>query len=111
MEIDHQQKIRHFLKQLNIAINNNDIYRERRDKNIETFEKFSLNDRDVLNIIKRMKIDDYIRGPEPDDKGRPGEIWIFKLKVSNKILYVKFCSTEKGQSGPIRCISFHENGI
>lgn len=79
MEIDHLKKIKQFLKQLNIAIINNDIYIERRDKNEETFEKFSLNDRDALNIIKRIKIDDYIRGPEPDDKQRPGEIWIFKL--------------------------------
>ena len=44
---------------------------------------------DVKDIILNLEIDDYYKGPEEDEAGLEGEIWIFTPTFQNIKLYVK----------------------
>jgi hypothetical protein len=49
----------------------------------------------------------YVKGPEPDDDGSPGEVWFFKKIVKGKKIYIKLKIWENnGRHGAI-CMSFH----
>jgi len=110
VEKAHQQRIKHFLKKLSYAVNQNQVYiDQRKKKNNDTLAKLNLPNFEAVKILKRLKIHNYIDGPKPDTKGRPGEIWVFKIDIVKMALYIKMLAPEKDKVGPINCLSFHED--
>ena len=80
----------------------------RTKKNIEFMREHSLNNEDVKDIIRKLRIEDCFSGPEKDrDEDCNG--WIFKFSpiFENIKLYIKIRieSTEKSI-----CLSVHEFG-
>jgi hypothetical protein len=55
----------------------------------------------VLGLVP----EDYVSGPNPDDKRPSEEVWIFRLMIQKREIYVKICVI----TDPLlcTCISFH----
>lgn len=77
-----------------------------RQKNLLTLAKIGLGQDAVFDeIYQRISIDDYVDGPVADDKGRPGNIWIFGMTISEVNCYLKF---QEKNNNVIFWISIHE---
>lgn len=79
-----------------------------RDKNRDFMLKYGLLINDIKNIILNIEIDDYYKGPEKDEAGFDGEVWIFTPNFQDIKLYVKL---RLSNNILVVCISIHEYGI
>lgn len=89
-------------------INGNKFILANRSKNREFMLKYSLLINDIKNIILNLEIDDYYKGPEKDEAGYEGEIWIFTPMFREIKLYIKI---RLSNNKLVVCISMHEYGI
>lgn len=80
----------------------------RRKKNNDFMMKYSLYTEDIKNIFLDLEVDDYLSGPEQDEGGYEGEVWIFNPIFQDIKLYVKLRLQD---NKIVVCISMHENGI
>jgi len=103
----HEEQIKHFLKKLKTAILQRRLILIRRKENLETLSKLGLTLKNAIEEINTLNVTDYESGPEPDDRGRSGDIWKFVKKLGTESIYIKFCDI-KDKLGKIICISFHE---
>lgn len=69
-----------------------------------------LNERNLFDLLTDLQVSEYSHGPELDDKGRPGEIWIFGINLNGIEVYVKIVQlTPPPEKGVTHfCLSFHE---
>jgi hypothetical protein len=74
-----------------------------------------LGEEDAFEIITNLEPEDCAWGPEPDDNGTPGEVWLFYYPYSEFLLpfdriqlYIKLkiWTDADGDAGVV--ISFHE---
>ena len=75
-----------------------------RQKNQDTLTELGFTQLDVQNEILRLDSTNYSEGPQPDDKGRPGEVWVFGKVIKHEEIYTKL---KIGGTGQPICISFH----
>ncbi len=101
----HAEQIGHFLRKLKTAISKDNLIILKR--NLVAINKLGLTLKGAKHIINTLAITDCNSGPDPDDKGRPGDIWKFSKKLGEKIMYIKF-RDPKENSDNIICLSFHE---
>ena len=78
-----------------------------RDKNRNFMLEYGLLTNDIKDIILNLEVDDYYKGPEEDDAGFEGEIWIFTPTFQNIKLYIKI---RLANNTLVICISIHEYG-
>ena len=78
-----------------------------RDKNRNFMLEYGLLTNDIKDIILNLEVDDYYKGPEEDDAGFEGEIWIFTPTFQNIKLYIKI---RLANNTVVICISIHEYG-
>ena len=78
-----------------------------RDKNRNFMLEYGLLTNDIKDIILNLEVDDYYTGPEEDDAGFEGEIWIFTPTFQNIKLYIKI---RLANNTVVICISIHEYG-
>lgn len=78
-----------------------------RDKNRNFMLEYGLLTNDIKVIILNLEVDDYYKGPEEDDAGFEGEIWIFTPTFQNIKLYIKI---RLANNTVVICISIHEYG-
>ena len=78
-----------------------------RDKNRNFMLEYGLLTNDIKDIILNLEVDDYYKGPEEDDAGFEGEIWIFTPIFQNIKLYIKI---RLANNTVVICISIHEYG-
>ena len=57
-------------------------------------------------IIFKLKEGQYYSGPV-QDRDRPGEVWIFRVKYDGIVIYTKLKLTEKDYGDKAKCLSFH----
>jgi hypothetical protein len=83
------------------------IYLVPREKNKATINRLGLTNSDIINTIKYLSIEDYLKGPEPDrDAG--GDLWFFCKEVSGNDVYIKLKISVRNGRDTVYCISFHE---
>ncbi|MCE5254192.1 MAG: hypothetical protein LLG45_08325 [Actinomycetia bacterium] len=93
-----------FLIMMKNAAANQFVLTHRR-KNLATLATLGLDLGDAKERVMGLTPEDYVEGPDPDDK-RPGdEVWVFGLEIGGQEVYVKVCVL----SEPLlcTCISFH----
>ena len=78
-----------------------------REKNRDFMLEYGLLINDIKEIILNLEIDDYYKGPEKDEAGFEGEIWIFTPTFQNIKLYIKI---RLANNTVVICISIHEYG-
>ena len=81
MESIHQQIIRQkltIIKQLVTKDKNGEKFvLANRDKNRSFMLEYGLLINDIKDILLNLEVEDYYKGPEKDEAGYEGEIWIF----------------------------------
>ena len=112
MEDIKQQIIRQkltLIKQLVAKDKNGDLFIIiNREKNLEFIHKYGLIIDDIKEIMLNLEINDYYKGPEEDEAGYEGEVWIFTPKFQDIRLYIKI---RIKNNILIVCISIHEYGV
>ncbi len=111
METIKQQIVRQkltIIKQLISKDKNGDKFiLVNRIKNRNFMLEYGLLTNDIKNIILNLEVNDYYAGPEEDDAGLEGEIWIFTPIFQNVKLYIKL---RLANNTLLVCISIHEYG-
>ena len=96
-------EITRFLKQFKQAVDNNGLYFIPRKINRDGIAKLGLVIADVRDIIANLTYQNYSIGPEMDQDGSSGEIWIFGTIINSLNTYIKL----KLDKGVAKCLSFH----
>lgn len=78
-----------------------------RDKNRNFMLEYGLLTNDIKDIILNLEVDDYYRGPEEDEAGFEGKIWIFTPTFQSIKLYIKI---RLANNTVVICISIHAYG-
>lgn len=110
-DIKHQivrQKLTIIKQLVTKDINGDKFILANRNKNRTFMLEYGLLINDIKGIILNLEVDDYYKGPEKDDAGFEGEIWIFTPIFQNTKLYIKI---RIDNSTLLICISIHEFGI
>lgn len=79
-----------------------------REKNFEFRTRYNILVSDLYQVIRELTIDDYVKGPVPDDNpNRKHPVWIFKKKVFGYKCYIKIKLINEGRK--VIVISFHKD--
>lgn len=87
----------------NIAVKNLIFYN--RPEFRDTLAYLGIKTEQAKQAILGLTYLDYSCGPEKNDRGKPGNIWIFGVTISGVEIYVKL--SDNFQKGVAVCISFH----
>ena len=112
-----QSDVDAFLSEVRLAIaDGRCMIDTRKFKNKRTIAALGLLPEDILDEISDLTYEDYIYGPEPDDRpNHKGEdVWFFKKKVDWFMIYIKLefqliQGTNTYQK--LAVMSFHEDNI
>jgi len=99
-----QNEVNKFLADFKSLVSQRGILTSLREKNQETLTELGFTQLDVQKEIFRLDHTNYSDGPLPDDKGRPGAVWVFGKIIKHEEIYIKLKIS--GIDKPI-CISFH----
>ena len=79
------------------------------EKNRETRFRLGITVDDQKDLIRNLRVNDYISGPEADyDISRSGEIWKFKVNAYGEVFYIKL---KLEISSEIKALSCHIDNI
>jgi hypothetical protein len=79
----------------------------RREKNMQTLSDLGLTENDAIQALMRLKMSDYISGPEADYDGTDGQIWKFSHPISGETVYIKLKFFQHKGMDRLKIISFH----
>jgi len=81
------------------------IFRDDRNKNIETLLELEITPKYREDIIRRLSAEDFIDGPIPDTLNKLGYMWVFGRDIKGRDVYIKISMGL--ENNPTICISFH----
>jgi hypothetical protein len=82
-----------------------------RGKNIESMARLGLVMEDIRTMCIELVPQEKIAGPCEDDKGRPGQIWIFHHMYRGQMMYLKLSLRTVNDKDYLTIVSCHEEGI
>jgi hypothetical protein len=83
-----------------------------RQKNLQSLLELEFDFKtDVRDMCLGLTAADLEKGPVPDDKGRPGEVWVFKPEYRGTRMYLKFLLQSSGSVDHITIVSCHREGM
>lgn len=101
-----KEDVEQFLNQFHAKLNVFQIiFRDDRGKNIQALAELDITVVDRMNVIKKIKVEDYSEGPIVDTLNKMGDMWVFGRDVKGREVYIKI-SLGIPNSSTI-CISFH----
>ncbi|KAF0250284.1 MAG: hypothetical protein FD167_306 [bacterium] len=92
-----------FLREFKQTIDNSGLYFIPRKVNRDGIAKLGLMVGDVKDVIGSLTYQNYSSGPESDQDGSAGEIWIFGTIINSQNVYIKI----KLDKGAAKCLSLH----
>lgn len=105
--MDIESKVKLFLAQLeNNYQNDNYFLSRRKDEKLNALlRQFGWTKQILFEyLIKNLKPDDYISGPEDEHGNADGSVWKFGKIINSVEVYIKISHMPNGS----KCISFHE---
>lgn len=79
-----------------------------RRKNMRDLANLGITVQDAKNDIFSLQVRHYYSGPEADhDSSRQGNIWVFKKRDYNEIIYIKLKIVRENNRNVLKCLSFH----
>ena len=107
MDQGKREKVAKFLKKFKkIATTGRGLDLIPRAENIACLAELRITKKNQKEEIMNLTVDDYCEGPEPD-KDRPGEVWLFGKRISDKEVYIKLKIAQVGKETIAKCLSFH----
>ncbi|RJR08451.1 hypothetical protein C4588_05535 [Candidatus Parcubacteria bacterium] len=79
----------------------------KRKENEEAIDELQYTQEDIRDEINLLSPDDYCKGPEADEDGSKGEIWVFGKKIQEKLFYIKLKIHRLKNGDELIIISFH----
>ena len=79
----------------------------KRKKNLQTLFDLELSINDVISAVLKLRIEDYIGGPECDYDGSDGQIWKFRHPVAGYSIYIKIKFWNQDGEDRLKILSFH----
>ncbi|MDE2237050.1 MAG: hypothetical protein KGK30_04105 [Elusimicrobia bacterium] len=86
-----------------------------REVNRDFLLKHGFTPRERVEVILGLRVENYIKGPEEDDRARgPKDIWFFGVEYEQVSIYIKLQLVEEKDAAAgktlkhAKCISFHE---
>lgn len=102
------QLVELFLKRVrSVATDLDSIYFVPRPENRKCIVDLNLTIEDIAKVLRGLSAADYAKGPEADENGSPGEVWVFKPRLKRSDVYVKFKLYDDGGREKMTIISFH----
>lgn len=96
-------EVNRFLKQFKALMNaQNGVEFIPRDKNLNDMITLNLLPNDVDDYINQLTYRNYSEGPDNDNDGTAGQIWVFWGEIDSNPIYIKLKLDTKA-----KCISFH----
>lgn len=78
-----------------------------RGKNIEGIKKLGITIKMAKKMLCELAVENYVLGPEKDEKHGTRDIWVFGLKGRRMEIYIKIKLYEGGGVLRSKCLSFH----
>ena len=82
----------------------------RSEKNKKTMLELDFTDKQLVEVLEELALEDYIEGP-CNDRDYYGTIWIFGKRIKNREVYIKIKVSELDERGnkiaTLICLSFH----
>ena len=104
----NELEVKMFLEQLKakIRVFHDPVSFENREKNTQALAELDILPIDRLNYLKKLNVEDYYTGPNPDESNPGGPPYYeFGINVKGHEVYVKL--TLGYENKRINCISFH----
>lgn len=103
-------EVQAFLKRFWQAMDTHGVTIWKTKKNDDFLLETGFNNADVVDVLKRLRSQDYSAGPQADDKaGRPvGEVWKFAREYEGYGMYIKLKLDASTGLPVAECLSFHE---
>jgi hypothetical protein len=94
-----------FLQQFRKAKEQNGLVFLDRQKNFQALLDLEISAQEREEVIDRLAVQNYYKGPRPDGVRMGGEFWEFGAKVGKGEVYIKLSLGI--EEGPVLCFSFH----
>lgn len=102
-----RSEVEKILKDMRSAWRMNKIDLIPRKKNMDTLALMGLLPSDAKDAMYGLTYSDYVKGPEEDrDDPQSDRLWVFKMKLDNQIIYIKFKILYQ-TDGSVKTLSFH----
>lgn len=102
----NEDEVKRFLQNFHAKLSiSNIIFRDDRGKNTQMLLTLEIMPGSRVEIIKKIKIEDYSEGPLPDVLNKQTDMWVFGKEEKEKEIYIKISLGYPGCS--TICISFH----
>jgi hypothetical protein len=102
-----QQLAADFLKRFKKEFTRGRFTFVRRETSLQAMAFLGIMPADAEQIILGLTANDYCKGPENDEDGSPGEVWVFGTALDRTQIYIKL----KLDASVAKCISFHPAGF
>lgn len=96
-------EVNQFLRRFKAQINSKRLMLIPRKINMDGLASLGLTITDAKAVILALSYFDYSEGPEADEDGSMGEVWIFGVTLSKQSVYIKL----KLEMDEAKCLSFH----
>ena len=96
----------YFLRRFKTLLASKHVLLIDRTKNMVGLPALGLTKRNALHELLDLDVDDFCRGPLPDDKGRPWDVWEFGRTIHGTEVYIKLAIKESEERTAL-IISFH----
>ena len=97
-----RSRVLDFLRRFKAKVRDEGIVFIKRQENVHTLAYLGMLTYQAEELILGLAVDDYLRGPMPDDDGSPGEVWEFTVRAHGTNLYIKLKLDDEA-----KCVSFH----
>lgn len=97
--------VNNFLKRFKTKMSSDGLIFVKRKPNLDSIAKLGFTIAEVERIILSLTEKNYSKGPETDDDGTAGEIWVFGVSEAGSEIYVKL----KLDAAAAKCLSFHHS--
>lgn len=83
------QQVTTFLKEFKAKVAKDEFVIIEREEYLLCKINLGLSEFHVEQLIFNLTPDEYVKGPEPDDDGSPGQVWVFKPNIEGTNIYLK----------------------
>jgi hypothetical protein len=83
------------------------VYFVPRTENRTCLFELNLTQQEVISTLRSLVAAEYVKGPEADENGSPGQVWVFRKLLKRREIYIKFKLYDDDGVEKLTIISFH----
>jgi len=108
MSISNRAAVVSFLLNIKYIIQDDKcLIRFSRPEYIDTASQLGIDQKDVIEEIKSLSVEDYFRGPSKDRELKSGDVWEFGKQILGHEVYIKLVLKGNKKEQWLTVLSFH----